>query len=896
MKAIKIICRALEALAGVYIAAGVYYLLHGGFAFNFIFSVRVVDFEKPGYILALALALRLALFLFTDIGAPSIFTDGRLARLFANRSRLWILAFIISLTVIIRLWGLGQGLAWNAYHPDESKQGRSILFYLNGNYTFDLGFVGNRYMAGYPYFGMHFPEFALRAVALRDSFTGRKSEAPEKNDGIMAGRYLNVLYTVGIVVLIWLVGARLGRENAALMASLFFAVSLIQNDMTKYLCGDLPRSFFSMIGFYLAMLNLEKEKYLYYALSGAFIGLAFASKYNGMLMFIPVFFLFLTLRENIRDVVVNSPKILSGVAAAVFVYIITSADFLTDPVATFDIVRKAGEASSNFYVPPDRMDMAGHLKLLYEWGAYNWWVFTGIFAPLPIWIALPAIGYAIYRTSWRYVYLWAPPLLIFLIGKITMPISAAGHFLDVIPFVMLSAAIGMEEAAVFVKSGKIKKILIVALGAYLVWTAAQHNSFWTLKPVQAEQYEWTRDNIAHGIKPVQVGLIAVENAPKEALERRIHFFTDGMPQPYSLHRGERKFLWTVSDEIPVAHPVTHFPSQKAVSYVLPGSWDFVTTEKIFATGWSQIDGAERYILAGDAADPVILWMKNYSRKDNRIRGTFGKRNFDYKLGPGETRILSASKNDTTFLYYGKYIYLSVMSEEGAGFAIGATEEDKGDIYMEAGDMDSAMRSYIKSGTMNGELMAIMNARNAEEKKTALAGLLAVRRNIFSQDYDPADPAMWKKLAGYKNGFYEPMMSRPVEKNRGNNAVKASDDWLIFDGGYVYGPYIPLARGDYEVGAIWRADKADIGFTLDAVVMSEGKVLGQVSAKTDAAGRGETKFTFRVDRLLEYPVEIRVMNVSGGMIYLEDFRIRADNRKTMAGILAKAKEAAKGMIQ
>ena len=890
-------------LIAINVSVIVIYVFHGSFWIDIpIATINVPDPEKPYLALFIAVTGLLTL-VFYRMAPPDAPLDEAAKTSFATSGLTSLALVIIALGGLLRVWGLSQGIEDNALHPDAPKQLAAIRNYLNGNYLFDLDYYGNRFISGYPYFGMHIIEMALRVVSLTgyDTFSN--------TDIIIAYRWLNVAYSCLMMALVYKIGALLGYKRAGLLAAVLLASSTTQNHMCKYLGADIAMSFFALLAVYVATIILKWERNRYYLVFGAMTGLSAACKYNGVLIFFVLGFVFLTLHPRVSDFLRNAPRLIMSVLVSMLVFVFANANILSSPVTAMKAIHASMTLTSNYWVKDT--SFSGKLLSLMNID-YNLFVIGGLFQPLPLWLAILGLLVLVYRYPRKLAYLWAAPLVIFVSGKMSMPVSASHHFLNIVPLLLLAVAVGLDELASRVGK-KFRVILPAILFIYVGYHAVQDNSLWLIKLVNVQNNVWLAENISptdearRSIKYIQS--YEVKTGDGDNNRRIRHFYNATNRQAVSLHRDSHAEINIDSKNEPLIYPPVHFLDRDIRNIIYPASHDLVTTEKAFFTGNinEYKPAVTKFVMDEKPLATIAVWIKNISDKKNRVLLRVGSKNYKYKLEPFEEASLTIVNDPSrTFLYYGSFIKIDAQSEGMAGWRIAVNERDMGDMYLALGKTDLAVDAYLKSGDLYSGMQAFVNTGSREKRAEAVKRIKALKPDLFENDYIVSDENFWESFAGYTDKMFRSVMTRRVEYDLRftKNARKierhleeggVQTTWEIDDGGKLFGPYIPLMGGRYKVSADIMA-KGDLSsFVFDVISNYGKKSIRSWRLEGDQLPSGSSykkvTFEFEIKTPLEFPVEFRFHQVESGALLIKNVEITADYLNQTRRLLTKTREVA-----
>lgn len=206
----------------------------------------------------------------------------------------WLVSGIAVLALAIRVWGLDFGLP-SLYHPDEPTH---VVIAQNMLKTGDL----NPHFFDYPslFFYIHalayVPYFLVGKLAgIFDTpldipypvthLLGVGSTTMPTT--FMLGRWLTVLFGVGAVVLVYMVGKQLfEKPGVGLLAAFITAVSPASVNSSRFITPNIMLTFFGVLGLYGAVMVLKRGGTRDYVLAGLGAGLAASIKYNGALLLV----------------------------------------------------------------------------------------------------------------------------------------------------------------------------------------------------------------------------------------------------------------------------------------------------------------------------------------------------------------------------------------------------------------------------------------------------------------------------------------------------------------------------------------------------------------------------------------------------------------------------------
>jgi 4-amino-4-deoxy-L-arabinose transferase-like glycosyltransferase len=189
------------------------------------------------------------------------------------------LALVLAAAALLRFWGLQQGVPFSVQVDEPEVMVRAVRMMKTG----DL----NPHFYDYPTLYMYLQALVATARFLSGAVRGEwasLAQAPHEAFYVW-GRALTAILGTATVWLLYQVGLRSGRHTA-LLAAAMFAVMPLHVRESHYVLTDVPVTFFVMLAVLLSLRAHERATAGWFALAGAAVGLAAATKYNGVLAFV----------------------------------------------------------------------------------------------------------------------------------------------------------------------------------------------------------------------------------------------------------------------------------------------------------------------------------------------------------------------------------------------------------------------------------------------------------------------------------------------------------------------------------------------------------------------------------------------------------------------------------
>ena len=193
-----------------------------------------------------------------------------------------LLLFIIILALIVRLWGITFGLP-GVDHGDETEVVNHAVRFGSGDlnpHRFQYGsliqyilfiFYGIYFLIGYllgTFSSVH--QFALSFINDPTVF-------------YLIARGLSAVLGIATLGITYLIGKKVKGEEVGLLSALFLALSYQHVIHSHYCTVDIALTFFFTLAIYQCLMLFQRDHSWSYILAGLSIGLAIATKFNGVI-------------------------------------------------------------------------------------------------------------------------------------------------------------------------------------------------------------------------------------------------------------------------------------------------------------------------------------------------------------------------------------------------------------------------------------------------------------------------------------------------------------------------------------------------------------------------------------------------------------------------------------
>lgn len=378
-------------------------------------------------------------------------------------------------------------------------------------------------------------------------------------------KLLQIALFLGTVYLVWLCTRRVAGPRSATVVALLLATSAGYVVQSHFLTADVPVVFWMVLSFYFAQRIPTEQKTADYVLAGLLVGVATATKYNGLGagIAIPVFHLFATLPGGAKKVLF-SPRLVLGIGMIAVGFVVAN------PYAVLSFGRFAEDfIYTNATVPVYDGSVAGETS----YGEVLPRIAEIIGWPVTL-LALSSLAWAAVRRGpvgdrpARASAVAALAVAAFHIAKFgAFPHLQTRFLLPVVPFLLIAAGIcwqtGRRPWLIRLQTGT-----VVALVAYNLLS-----SYWVGRRFAEDPRMQALDWVAHTVRPgstVESSTytpnwnaypgIRVDNRPMPLVSGRTRFFAElfkGQDHILTIVRTkelDRDLRWYTADALAQRRP------------------------------------------------------------------------------------------------------------------------------------------------------------------------------------------------------------------------------------------------------------------------------------------------------------------------------------------------------
>jgi hypothetical protein len=213
-----------------------------------------------------------------------------------------ILGVILALALGLRLWGIGSGLPFVGFQPDEFFVSGEGLILLRDGFTLSRLAVGA--LHGYIQAGVGWTVFSLTQppptplLTIQETYLAEGIETD--NVGVptsvpayyLWGRIAVAVMGVATIWLTYLIGREIDSAEVGLLGALFLAASPLHAEHSHNLVRDMPGLLFLLSAFYFLLLAYRQERWgrsvALGILTGISAGLGILAKSNNVILVAPL--------------------------------------------------------------------------------------------------------------------------------------------------------------------------------------------------------------------------------------------------------------------------------------------------------------------------------------------------------------------------------------------------------------------------------------------------------------------------------------------------------------------------------------------------------------------------------------------------------------------------------
>lgn len=268
---------------------------------------------------------------------------------------------ILTIGAIFRFYGINwdQG---HYLHPDE----RAIIMFttpLQFPKTLDEFLSPESPMNPHFFAYGNFPLYLLKAAS---SLLGNINiELSSYEKMYLVGRAISALADIGTIILIFLIGKRIGGKSVGLLASFFYTIAVFPIQASHFFAVDILLTFFITLALYRLLIFYEKPSVKNAFFIGVCFGLALVTKISAMILFISIAVAIAAAYKS-RNLKQLIQSFLIIIAAAGMTFILLQPYALIDSKEFIKQNLLQSEMTHNAFIFPYTLQYVGKIPYFYE--------------------------------------------------------------------------------------------------------------------------------------------------------------------------------------------------------------------------------------------------------------------------------------------------------------------------------------------------------------------------------------------------------------------------------------------------------------------------------------------------------------------------------------------------
>ncbi len=404
------------------------------------------------------------------------------------------LVSILLIGFVLRITGINWGLPLKHLHIDESV----VIFYsvrmLTGN-------LNPAPFFDYPSLFLYILFFTYAAVFLLGKTFGFYGSLDEyvglyKNFDpsifYLTGRFLNVIFSVATIYLVYKIGEKLSGKKAGLIASFMFSIAPLHVLHSHYATVDVPALFFAILSCYFIISYHLSGRIREFFMASFFLGLAVSTKYYPVIFILN---LFAALVINVKKQKLSPNKLfpLGGVSFILILF----GFFAGTPFVVIDFKNFSNRFSHIFenVIFGDRIFNLFYFGRDFLLGLKT--AFLGLIDGLGLFlfvVSLMGVIWSLVKFKKNSLFfLTLPAVFIFFVSF--WKVLSAHYLFPIHPFFLISGAILLGDMA----NKKSRIILMVVLTTLSTLPKTAYSVYLLTRPdTRVEAYRWIKKNIPAG--------------------------------------------------------------------------------------------------------------------------------------------------------------------------------------------------------------------------------------------------------------------------------------------------------------------------------------------------------------------------------------------------------------
>jgi len=242
----------------------------------------------------------------------------------------WILIIILISSAVVRYWGIGFGLPNINCRPDESIIVRTALRFGTGDLNPHFFNYPSLYMyVIFAIYGFYFTAGRILGI-YRDRIDFLTEYTLDPSNFYLIDRLFTALLGTVSVFILYKIVRSLFDKKTALLSSAFLGFAYLHVRDSHFGVTDIPMTFLILCSILFISKSRNISLLKNYVIAGIFAGLAAATKYGGILLFVPMILThyFIIKDENSANINSFFDKRLVSFMLTIFMFFIIGSPYI----------------------------------------------------------------------------------------------------------------------------------------------------------------------------------------------------------------------------------------------------------------------------------------------------------------------------------------------------------------------------------------------------------------------------------------------------------------------------------------------------------------------------------------------------------------------------------------
>jgi len=425
---------------------------------------------------------------------------------------IFLLTCIVALTLFLHLGALTSDIQHGIsdWHPDSARylvQGRQ---YIRGNYR-PIG--STPWYTGNPYANILMLSLLWRGLDRVTIWMGYEPLPLTNRNLSLVSRFFCLLLCVLLIFIIYFFSARVFRSTRiGLLAALLWGLSPLSICLNHIIKPEIPLTFFVTLAAIIAYYTSEENRFSLYILEGITAGIAAAVKYNGAIVLLYFFAMhaYRIFKKESPAGKVNTIRKLFSLRLFIAAILSILTFYAFEPILWLGLskgilyIRQYLHTAAYAATPRAlKLHNGIFMFLLYSFKTFphNLWVFARAAHPVILILSIIALVFptpSFKLQKYRIVFF---PFLILFVLFLTKPLIGAEFLLHFLPFVYITAALGLYSLYNQISAYKFKGAKVIAFLPFILtvviclYASFYEITYFSIGNIRYHAQEWAAKNL-----------------------------------------------------------------------------------------------------------------------------------------------------------------------------------------------------------------------------------------------------------------------------------------------------------------------------------------------------------------------------------------------------------------